>query len=61
MLFTTLADKTGLVECVLFPDAYRAYAAATRGQVVRAEGRVDETLGAVTLSATRVEALVPEA
>jgi len=60
MLFTTLADRTGLVECVLFPDAYRAYAAATRGQVVRVEGRVDETLGAVTVSATRVEALAPE-
>jgi DNA polymerase III alpha subunit len=53
MLFMTLADESGLAECVLFPDAYRAHAAAVRGQVVRAEGRVDETLGAVTLAAER--------
>jgi DNA polymerase III subunit alpha len=53
MLFMTLADKTGLVECVLFPDAYRENAHAVRGQVVRAEGRVDETLGALTLAVER--------
>ena len=47
MLFVTLADRSGLAECVLFPDAYRAHAAAVRGEAVRAEGRVDETLGAV--------------
>jgi DNA polymerase III alpha subunit len=57
MLFMTLADKTGLVECVLFPDAFRAYASVVRGQVVRAEGRVDETLGAVTVSVERARAL----
>ena len=57
MLFLTLADHTGLIECVLFPDAYRAFANAARGQVVRVEGRVDETLGACTVSATRVTAL----
>jgi DNA polymerase III alpha subunit len=54
MLFLTLADKTGLVECVLFPDAYRRYAAASRGQVVRVDGVVDETLGACTVTADRV-------
>ncbi len=58
MLFMTLADRSGLAECVLFPDAYRANAAASRGQVVRAEGRVDESLGAVTLAAERAKALV---
>ena len=58
MLFMTLADRTGLAECVLFPDAYRAHAQAHRGQVVRAEGRVDESLGAVTLAAERATALV---
>ncbi len=58
MLFVTLADESGLAECVLFPDAYRAHATAVRGQVVRAEGRVDETLGAVTLVAERAVALV---
>ena len=57
MLFTTLADKTGLAECVLFPDAYHAHASAVRGQVVRAEGRVDETLGAVTVTVERAMAL----
>jgi DNA polymerase III alpha subunit len=60
MLFMTLADRTGLVECVLFPDAYRAWANAARGEVVRAEGRVDETLGAITVVVDRVEALLPQ-
>jgi DNA-directed DNA polymerase III PolC len=56
MLFMTLADRTGLVECVLFPDAYRAHAGQVNGEVVRAEGRVDETLGAVTVSVERLHA-----
>jgi DNA polymerase III alpha subunit len=58
MLFMTLADQSGLAECVLFPDGFRAYAAAVHGQVVRAEGRVDETLGAVTLAAERAAPVV---
>jgi len=57
MLFLTLADKTGLVECVLFPDTYRRHVNDARGQVVRVEGRVDETLGACTVSAERVISL----
>ena len=57
MLFLTLADRTGLVECVLFPDAYRRFANATRAQVVKVEGRADETLGAVVVTAERVTAL----
>ena len=57
MLFMTLADRTGLVECVLFPDAYRAHAAALRGEIVRAEGRVQETLGAVTITVDRAASL----
>jgi DNA polymerase III alpha subunit len=52
MLFLTLADKGGLAECVLFPDAHRAFADVVRGQVVRAEGRVVETLGALTVTVT---------
>ena len=52
MLFLTLADKGGLAECVLFPDAHRAFAGVVRGQVVRAEGRVEETLGALTVTVT---------
>ena len=58
MLFMTLADRSGLAECVLFPGAYRTHAGAIRGQVVRAEGLVDEVLGAVTLTAERASALV---
>jgi DNA-directed DNA polymerase III PolC len=52
MLFLTLADKGGLAECVLFPDAHRALAGVVRAQVVRAEGRVEETLGALTVTVT---------
>jgi DNA-directed DNA polymerase III PolC len=55
VLFTTLADRTGLAECVLFPDAYRRWGAHMRGEVVRAEGRVDETLGALTVVVDRAE------
>jgi DNA polymerase III alpha subunit len=58
MLFLTLADRSGLAECVLFPDAYRTWAAATRGAIVRVEGRVDETLDAVTVTAERIRSLV---
>jgi DNA-directed DNA polymerase III PolC len=57
VLFTTLADRTGLVECVLFPDAYRRWGQHMRGEVVRAEGRVDETLGALTVVIERAEPL----
>jgi DNA polymerase III alpha subunit len=55
VLFTTLADHTGLVECVLFPDRYRRWGAHMRGEVVRVEGRVDETLGALTVVVDRAE------
>ena len=57
MLFLTLADRSGLAECVLFPDAYRAYAQVARAQIVRVEGRADETLDAVTLTVERAAAL----
>jgi len=57
VLFTTLADHTGLVECVLFPDTYRRWGMHMRGEVVRAEGRVDETLGALTVVVERAEPL----
>jgi DNA polymerase III alpha subunit len=57
MLFLTLADRTGLVECVLFPDAYRRYATVARGDALVAEGRVDETLGAFTVSVERLAPL----
>jgi DNA-directed DNA polymerase III PolC len=57
VMFTTLADHTGLVECVLFPDSYRRWGAHMRGEVVRAEGRVDDALGALTLVVERAEPL----
>jgi DNA polymerase III alpha subunit len=57
VMFTTLADHTGLVECVLFPDTYRRWGAHMRGEVVRAEGRVDDALGALTLVVERAEPL----
>jgi DNA polymerase-3 subunit alpha len=57
VLFTTLADHSGLVECVLFPNVYRRSGAQMRGEVVRAEGRVDDTLGALTLVVERAEPL----
>jgi error-prone DNA polymerase len=57
MLFITIADRSGLAECVLFPDASRACAHAVRGDVVRIEGRVDDTLGAITLAADRARAI----
>jgi DNA polymerase III alpha subunit len=57
MLFTTLADRSGLAECVFFPDAYRAHAGSVRGEIVRVEGRVDDTLGAITVVAERAVAI----
>ena len=57
MLFLTLADESGVAECVLFPDRYRSLAGSLHGRALRAEGRVDETHGAVTLTVERVEPL----
>jgi DNA polymerase III alpha subunit len=56
-LFLTIADRSGIAECVLFPDAYRTAAERAHGAIVRVDGRVDETLGAVTLVVDRVTAL----
>jgi DNA-directed DNA polymerase III PolC len=53
MQFVTLADRSGLAECVLFPDAHRRLGAAMRGEVVRVGGLVEETLGALTVSVRR--------
>ncbi len=57
MLFLTLADPSGLAECVLFPDAYRRFAAALRGEILRVEGRVDETLGAIAINVQSLQAI----
>ncbi|HYM82346.1 MAG TPA: OB-fold nucleic acid binding domain-containing protein, partial [Candidatus Limnocylindria bacterium] len=57
MAFLTLADRSGLAECVLFPDTFRALAHALGGRVVRVEGRVDETLGAIAVTVEKLEQL----
>ena len=57
MLFLTLADRSGLAECAFFPDAFHRYAREARARIVRVEGRVDETLDAVTLVVERAAAL----
>lgn len=61
MLFLTLADRSGIAECVLFPDAYARHAAAMRGALLRVSGRVSDAMGAITLEAGRVEVLTPGA
>ena len=55
MMFLTLADRSGLAECVLFPDAYRRWARSLEGSVLRVEGRVDATLGAISVAVDRVQ------
>jgi DNA polymerase-3 subunit alpha len=57
MLFLTLTDRSGLIECVLMPAVYRAHAAASRAAALRVEGDVEVTLDAATLRAGRVVAL----
>jgi DNA polymerase III alpha subunit len=57
MLFMTLADESGLVECTFFPEAYRRLAGAIRGQVVRVSGRVEQALDAVSVTVERADAL----
>ena len=61
MLFLTLADRSGIAECVLFPDAYARHAAALRGAVLRVSGRVSDAMSAITLEAARVEIVAPAA
>jgi DNA polymerase III alpha subunit len=58
MLFLTLDDGTDLVECVLFPRAYRRAAGilGTFGPYL-AEGVVDCPLGAPTLRVERLRLL----
>jgi DNA-directed DNA polymerase III PolC len=53
MLFATLADRSGLAECALFPAVYREFAEAMTASIVRIEGRVDETLDSVTVAVER--------
>jgi DNA polymerase III alpha subunit len=56
MSFLTLEDRTGLIECVLFPDAYRRYGALLHefGPFV-AEGTVRREQGVCTVELERLE------
>jgi error-prone DNA polymerase len=59
MLFLTLDDGTGLVECTLFPEAYRRVMGRLSGLgPFVAEGRIESAHGVVTLNAERVERYV---
>ncbi|MBI5836995.1 MAG: DNA polymerase III subunit alpha [Candidatus Eisenbacteria bacterium] len=53
MLFLTLAAATGLVECTFFPDAYALAPPPVEGGPLLVEGRVEEQMGAVTVTARR--------
>lgn len=57
VLFTTLADESGVAECVLFPRDYPRLGLSMRSEIVRAEGRVDDSLGALTLVVERATAV----
>lgn len=50
MQFVTLEDETGLIEAVIFPDAYRAIGRSLNlGQVIPACGVADQQDGVVIL------------
>ena len=60
MTFVSLEDETGIVEAVLFPEAYERYGRflfEERPLVV--EGRVESDMGAVSFELTRLEFLAP--
>lgn len=61
MYFLTLEDATGLVECTIFPGAARRLApVARRGGALVARGRVEDHLGAVTLTVDDLRPLEEE-
>ena len=62
MKFISLEDQHGLVECVLFPDAYQRYGhlLISRGPYV-AGGTVENQHGAITMTVTRLELREPQA
>jgi hypothetical protein len=57
MLFLTLADRTGLIECALFPDQYARWATSLHASIMRVTGRASATLDAVTVDVERMETL----
>ena len=58
MKFVSVEDHTGVIEVVLFPDAYRRWGHALTGEMLVFTGRIIEDETALTLEATSVEALV---
>lgn len=55
MLFLTLEDEYGIVECTLFPAVYRRFALSVRGPgPFRIEGRIEEQHGVRTVNVTSV-------
>jgi DNA polymerase III alpha subunit len=58
MLFLTIADRTGLAECALFPEVYARLASRIAAGPMRVSGRVSDTLGAVTLEVDDIEPLL---
>jgi DNA-directed DNA polymerase III PolC len=55
MLFLTMEDETGLVEAVVFPDAYRRMTVdLDDSEPLRVTGKVEDHYGALTLVADRV-------
>ena len=58
MLFLTLEDPTGLVECTLFPPVYRRLGGGTGGGVdLLAEGRFAAPSAPPTVTVERLESL----
>jgi DNA polymerase III alpha subunit len=58
MAFVTLEDESGLVECTLFPRAYRRWGGRFRSAgPFLASGRVEDRFGSCTLSADAVRPL----
>ena len=58
MKFLCLEDRHGVIEVVVFPDAYRKWGEQlSGGGVYRVEGTVKEQHGAVSLVAERVRHL----
>jgi len=56
MLFLTLEDETGLLECTLFPKVFARHGRVCRESwALRVVGRVEDQLGAAMLDVERVE------
>jgi DNA polymerase III alpha subunit len=58
MKFVSLMDKSGIIECVLFPKEYRKFGRVIRGQeFLSATGIVENDFDKVTLTVEKIEVL----